>query len=181
LTLPLFNQAPLLETERLLLTAHRPEDFTALAALWADPQVVRFIGGRPSDAEQSWSRLIRYAGLWPLLGLGYWAVRDKTSQAYLGEMGFAHFHRAITPRIDEYPEMGWLLATEAQGKGYAQEALSAIIQWGHQHLAGKTAVCMIDPDHRASLALAAKLGFVPLRDDSYHGSPVKLLQLPLKS
>ena len=66
-------QAPVLRTERLELRAHRREDFEALAALWADPEVTRFIGGKPASAQDSWFRLMRYMGMWPLLFCGEWA------------------------------------------------------------------------------------------------------------
>ena len=80
--------APTLETERLVLRAHRVEDFSDLAALWADPVVTRFISGVPQTAEESWSRLLRYAGHWLLLGFGYWAVEEKATGNFLGEVGF---------------------------------------------------------------------------------------------
>lgn len=48
------NTAPTLITERLQLDAHTLDDFESLAALWADPQVVRYIGGTPRDREDSW-------------------------------------------------------------------------------------------------------------------------------
>lgn len=47
------NTAPTLITERLQLDAHTLDDFESLAALWADPQVVRYIGGTPRDREDS--------------------------------------------------------------------------------------------------------------------------------
>ena len=45
-------EVPVIETERLLLRGHRLDDFEALAAMWADPAVVRFIGGKPSVAAK---------------------------------------------------------------------------------------------------------------------------------
>lgn len=92
------NTAPTLITERLRLDAHTLDDFDSLAALWADPLVVRYIGGTPRDREDSWGRLMRYVGHWALLGYGYWAVRDKQSGEYLGSIGFSNFLRDITRR-----------------------------------------------------------------------------------
>lgn len=60
--------APTLETERLILRPHRVQDFEAVAALWAEPEVVRFISGTPSAPEESWARLLRYIGHWQALG-----------------------------------------------------------------------------------------------------------------
>ncbi|MEY2396091.1 MAG: hypothetical protein QOF94_2436, partial [Acidobacteriaceae bacterium] len=51
---------PILETERLRLRGHRLEDFVQCAAMWADPLVIRYIGGKPLTAEESWTRFLRY-------------------------------------------------------------------------------------------------------------------------
>ena len=42
------TDVPVIETERLILRAHKLDDFDALAALWSDPTIVRFVGGKPS-------------------------------------------------------------------------------------------------------------------------------------
>jgi len=63
-----------IETARLRLRGHGLEDTERMAALWSDAEVTRYIGGRPQTAEESWSRLLRYAGHWRLLGFGYWVV-----------------------------------------------------------------------------------------------------------
>ena len=55
----------------------------------ADAAVVRHIGGRPFPAEETWAKMLRYAGLWPLLGFGYWAIEEKASGRYTGDVGFA--------------------------------------------------------------------------------------------
>ena len=65
-----------IETERLILRPHRLEDEENVARLWADPQVVRFIC-QPSTRQESWSRLLRYAGHWGFFGYGYFAVEER--------------------------------------------------------------------------------------------------------
>jgi RimJ/RimL family protein N-acetyltransferase len=160
---------PVLETPRLLLRPHRVEDFEALATLWADPAVTRFIG-KPSSREESWARLLRYGGLWPLLGFGYWAVEDRATGAYLGDVGFADFHRAMDPAPPALPEMGWVLAPAAHGRGVATEAASAALAW-----LGRPCFCIIDPAHAGSLRVAAKLGFVAAGLCRYRNADTTLL------
>src|ERR1700736_1329189 len=111
--------APTIETARLLLRAHRPADFAARVAMWTDPVVTRFIGGKPSTEQQTWARLLNYAGHWALLGFGYWAIEEKASGAFIGELGFADFKREIDPAMRDVPELGWTLASAAHGRGYA--------------------------------------------------------------
>lgn len=147
-----------IETERLVLDLHGLDDFEPMAAMWADPDTVRFIGGRVSTRQDAWMRLLRYRGLWPLLGYGYWALRDKASGRFAGDLGFADFGRDMTPSIAGVPEAGWVLAPWARGQGFASEALTAALAWldaaGHS-----TSVCIIDPANGSSLRLAGKLGY----------------------
>jgi len=58
----MITQAPQLETERLSLRGHRLEDFPDCCAMWTDPEVTRFIGGKPSTEQEVWFRLVRYVG-----------------------------------------------------------------------------------------------------------------------
>ena len=60
----------------------------------------RALGGQPFAAEDVWSKLLRYAGHWALLGFGYWAIEEKSSGRFVGEAGFADFKRAIEPSFD---------------------------------------------------------------------------------
>ena len=165
-----------IETERLILRLHRPEDLPASAAMWADPVVVRHIGGRPFTAEEVWSRLLRYAGLWAILGFGYWAVEDKAGGDFAGEVGFADFRRDLTPSFDGAPELGWVLASRFHGKGYATEAVKAAVTWGETHLKSRRTVCIIDPGNTASIRVATKCGFKENGLSIYKGEPVSVYQ-----
>ena len=162
--------APVLETERLILRGHKLSDFAALSAMWADPAVVRFISGKPSTQEESWGRMLRYPGMWALLGYSFWAIEEKASGRIIGEGGFADFKREISPPI-EAPEMGWALAPAAQGKGYAFEALSAMLAWGEAHFRRRDFACIIAPENAPSIRLAERLGFREVARGEYKTSP----------
>jgi RimJ/RimL family protein N-acetyltransferase len=161
--------APVLHTQRLTLRGHRVEDLDACVAMWADPVVTRHIGGRPFTPEETWSKVLRYAGLWALLGFGYWVVEESASGRFVGEVGFADFRRDMTPSLGDSPEGGWVLATWAHGAGYATEALRAALAWSDQHLPGRATVCIIDPDNRPSLRVADKCGYREVARATYKG------------
>ena len=166
------TRAPTLETPRLVLRAHRKDDYPAIAAMWAEPKVGQFILGRLSTAEESWARLLRYAGHWSLMGFGFWAAQEKSSGAFIGEMGFGEFHRDIDPPFGDRPEAGWALASRCHGQGYASEAMSAIMAWGDRQFGKRESVCMISPENLASIRLAQKFNFREAHQATYKGDKV---------
>jgi len=168
-------EAPVLETERLRLRGHRAEDLSACAAMWSEEGVTQFIGGRPLTEEESWSRMLRHAGHWGLLRFGYWVVEERGTGRFLGEAGLAEWRRVITPSIAGRREAGWVFAAAAQGKGYAYEAMRAVLAWGEARFGDGRSVCLIAPGNAASWKLAAKLGYVEERRAMFHGEETVVL------
>lgn len=175
------GEIPTVETPRLRLRPHRREDFSACIALWSDPSVTRFIGGRPFTREEVWARLLRYAGSWHWLGFGYWAVEEISSGQFIGELGFAQNERIFTPPLGlldgsgrTMPEVGWVLAPQFHGRGYATEAVLAALAWGDARIAASRSFCIIHPDHSASIRVAQKSGFVEFSRPSYQTEPTIL-------
>jgi RimJ/RimL family protein N-acetyltransferase len=170
-----FHEAPTIETERLVLRAYRLDDFSHLAAAWADPEVVRHIG-RPSTEEESWTRLLRNIGLWPMLGYGYWAATEKATGRYIGDVGLADFKREIEPSLKGVPEIGWVLARSAHGRGYATEAAQAALRWLARAHGPPRTVCIIGIENHASLRVAEKCGYREFARTDYKGSAVVMLE-----
>jgi RimJ/RimL family protein N-acetyltransferase len=164
-------EIPRLETERLKLRGHRLDDFVHCAAMWADPNVVKHVGGKPFTQEESWTRLLRYVGHWALLGFGYWVIEEKTTGNFIGEIGFADYKRDIEPLLSGMPEIGWVFASQAHGKGYATEAVRAVVAWGDAHFFSTRTTCVIDPENLASIRVALKCGYRELQATTYKGHP----------
>lgn len=169
---------PVLETERLRLRGHRADDLDACAALWADTEVVRHTTGKPQTREEVWWRILRYIGHWALMGYGFWALEEKASGKFVGDVGFADFKRELTPSLGDTPESGWVLASEFHGKGYATEAMRAVIAWGDEHFGAVRTACLIHPDNTASLRVAEKLGYREYARSAYREHDVLLLERP---
>lgn len=168
--------APVLTTARCVLRGHDRSDFERLYQTWSDPGVTRHLGGQPWTAQDCWFRLMRYLGMWPLLGFGYWAVCDRSSGLYLGDVGYADFKRGLGPDFDGLPEAGWVLAPDAAGRGIATEAMSAAEAWLEGALGPVRRVCMIEPDNQASVRVANKLNYRAFGHAEYGGSPVTLFE-----
>jgi RimJ/RimL family protein N-acetyltransferase len=164
-------EVPILETNRLKLRGHRLDDFDHCAAMWADPVVTRYIGGKPLTEEESWTRLLRYVGHWSLLGFGYWLAEEKVTGNFVGEIGFGDYKRDLQPSLKGVPEIGWVLASQAQGRGYATEAVRAAIEWGDRNLSPARTACIIAPENVPSIRVAVKCGYRESGSATYKGHP----------
>ena len=106
--MPSADPVPRVETARLVLRGWVPGDVEAHAAMSADPEVMRFLGGA-LDRAQSWRQLATHAGHWVLRGYGNWAVERKADGVLLGRVGL--WNPEGWPGL----EVGWKLARDAWG------------------------------------------------------------------
>lgn len=170
----MITSPPRLETDRLILRGFQAQDFEPVSAMWADEDVVRFIGFSRSP-QDAWFASIRVRGMWPVLGYGYWVVTDKETGAFLGETGFADFKRGMTPDLSAHPEAGWAFSKTAWGKGIATEAVTATHKWLDATLPG-ISHCVMDPEHKTSRRVAEKLGYTFLTQSRYGDKMLEMLQ-----
>jgi RimJ/RimL family protein N-acetyltransferase len=173
---------PVIETARLRLRPHRLDDLQSRMTMTGDPHVMRYFGGEDAlqNEEENWSRLLRYAGHWALLGYGLFAIEEKASGRFAGEIGLADFRRGLGAEFDPFPEAAWIVDRWAEGKGYATEAIGAAIAWYDERFGPGRKVCIIAPENVPSLRVAAKLGFTRYATNEYRGRPVILHEsLPL--
>ena len=162
---------PRVETPRLVLRGHTLADFAAHAAERADPAVMRHMGkGDLLSEEEAFKGFLSIAGHWALVGYGNWAVEEKASGARIGTIGFADKKRPREHPASGAPEMGWLLASSAHGKGYATEAVQAALGWARGFFgAGQRVVCVVSTDNFASIRVAGKNGFRQFATASRYG------------
>ena len=168
--------APVLETERLRLRAYQTADLPPLLAMWQQPQFYQHLTGQPATENEVWTKLLRDSGLWAVLGFGYWAIEEKATGEFVGAVGFADFHRALTPPLGHYPEAGWILAPRLHNQGYGTEALGAALAWADTHLPEPRTVCLISLANEPSRRLAAKVGYREYAHTEFNGTPVVLLE-----
>ena len=168
----------MIETSRLRLRPHRLEDFEAWYAMFSDPELFRFIAAPQLSREDGWNRLLRYAGHWSLLGYGMFAVFDRASGAFVGDVGLADFHRSLGERFDDIPEASWIMARTAQGRGLATEAVAACHDWIDRVHAPTRTVCLINPDNAASLRIADRFGYRAFGSCVYKGAACAMLERP---
>ena len=174
----LITPVPVIETQRLRLRGHRCEDLPHCVTMWSDPIVTRFIGGTPSNEQRTWARLLSYVGHWALMGFGYWVIEERESSRFVGEIGFADFKRDAMPLLRSGPKLGFALAPGSHGKGYATEAVRAVMAWGNEWLPHGRCLCLVDEENSASLRVLEKVGFEVLQRSTFNERPVVFLFSP---
>lgn len=177
----MIRKAPRIETERLILREFRVDDLDAHAATLGDEEIMRHIGGKPLNREDSWRRLLMGIGMWSLVGMGPWAVERKSDGRMVGHCGFFQFHREMTPLIVGEPEMGWIFDRSVHGQGIAFEACQAALVWAEREIGANSYPAIIDLDNAASMKLAERLGFVRQDDAQYRGSMIAFYRRPRRS
>ena len=144
---------PLLETERLILRGwNEDSDFEPYAAITADEQVMRYLGGKPYTPTEAWRHMAMIVGHWQLRGYSHWAVEEKHGGEFVGRIGF--FNPVGWPGF----EIGWTLARSRWGRGYALEGARAALAWARDRLRADHVISCIHPENRNSIRVAEKLG-----------------------
>jgi RimJ/RimL family protein N-acetyltransferase len=141
-----------LETERLIMRMWREDDFEAYAELCADPEVMRYLGGKTFDRTEAWRSMAMFVGHWQLRGYGLWAVEEKASGRFAGRLGF------LNPAGWPGFEIGWTFKREFWGKGYATEGGRRALEYAFKELDKQHVISLIHPENRASIRVAERLG-----------------------
>ena len=161
-----------LETERLRLRAFRNSDLDPYAALCADPEVMRYLGtGVTLSRPDAWRSMAGILGHWRLLGYGMFALEEKATGAFVGRAGFLD-----PPGWPDF-EIGWVLAREHWGKGYAVEAARAARDYAFGPLGRDHFVSLIRPANQRSIRVAEKLGERLAGETELLGSPCLVYRL----
>jgi ribosomal-protein-alanine N-acetyltransferase len=156
----------ILETHRLILRHPRAEDLDSLYALYCDPDVTRYIPDAPrtyQEAEEELEWFLNGHPKHPQLGL--WATIHKETHQFIGRCGLLPW--TIDGR--EEVEVAYLLAKAYWGQGLGTEVAQAIVKYAFEQLHIARLICLIDPDNRASIRVARKIGmeFEREHEDKY--------------
>ena len=140
-----------LETPRLILRPPRLEDLDPWAEMMLDEAAARFIGGVMPKAL-CWRQLMTMVGAWHAEGFAMFSVIEKSSGRWIGRLG--------PWRPEGWPgnEIGWAIARDRWGLGYAVEGAVTATDWAFDTLGWSKVIHSIAPENRASQRVAEKLG-----------------------
>jgi RimJ/RimL family protein N-acetyltransferase len=167
---------PTLETPRLILRPPEQGDFDAWAAMHAEEDTMRHIGGVCSR-DAAWRNMASQAGSWRLLGFGMFSVLERQGGRWIGRVG------PLRPggRQGGWPgdEVGWAMSRAGRGKGYAAEAAAAAMEWAFDQLGWQHIIHCIDKTNAASIVLAERLGSRRLQEDVAMPAPFEMLKVDI--
>lgn len=151
-------------TPRLLLRPWRDGDLAPFAAMGTDPRVMEFLPKRLTRSESD-ALAARIRGHFDTHGYGLWAVEIPGSAEFIGFVGLSipTFEAPFTPCV----EIGWRLAADHWGQGYATEAAREALDFGFQRLGLAEIVSFTVPANRRSRAVMERLGMTYSRADDF--------------
>jgi RimJ/RimL family protein N-acetyltransferase len=165
---------PQLQTPRLVLRAFAASDAEPYVRMMADPDVTRFLGdGHPLDRVDAWRQLALLIGHWELRGFGLWAVEERASGRFIGRIG------CHDPEGWPGFELGYALAREAWGRGYAREGAAAALAYARRDLRRTAIISLIRPGNRASIAVAEHFGARRTDSIEFYGALTDVYSYPL--
>jgi [ribosomal protein S5]-alanine N-acetyltransferase len=142
-----------IETERLVIRPWQPDDRPAFTAVMAHPEVTQYVhGGQPYTEAEVDEWFARQARQIAEHGMCMGALVEKATGRLAGLSGTQPL--GTTGDL----EIGWILAREAWGRGYATEAGAAAMRHVLETLNRPRVVAIIDPGNEPSKRVAARLG-----------------------
>ena len=144
-------------TSRLILRKWRQRDVRRLHALCIDHRVMEFLGPPQTEPEIR-DVVARQSKHQEDYGHCFWAIELRTTRTMIGFCGL-QFGPIGTP-IGGVPEIGWRLAYDHWGNGYAREAAQATLDWGFANLTDDTIWAITVPANIRSWGLMERLGMM---------------------
>jgi ribosomal-protein-alanine N-acetyltransferase len=156
-----------LTTARLRLRPFTAADRAAIHAIYADPEVMRHVGHGPhrSPADTD-AALQAFARMLDQRGISFVAVEERATGRLIGDAGLYPVEGAA----DEV-ELGYTLARDAWGRGYATEAAGALLEHARTALGVWRVVATVDPANAASRHVVEKLGMTASGERVAYGRP----------
>lgn len=143
------------ETDRLVLREMTETDLDFLYEMQEDEEAARFLDALDSDRDAQRQKLAAYRQqMYGFYGFGIWIVLEKESGKPVGRAGLQ-----MREGFEE-PELGFAVLKKYRGRGYAEEACRAVLDYAKKELELKKMRVVVDRENRKSRNLCEKLGFI---------------------
>lgn len=168
----------MIETERLLLRKPRADDAADLAVAYADPEVVRFMGdGTTATLAEVEEGIEEWLARWESWGMSLCSLERREDGRVLGRAGFLRWDPETWEVGGSETELGWLLAREHWGRGYATEATLALRDWAFGEQGLTRLISLINHENLRSVRVAERLDERYERDVEVRGKLSRLYSI----
>jgi len=148
--------APVLTTERLILRQIGEDDLDAHMTLLNTPAVMQYLGGvQPREVIAAKHAASREG--FATRGYGFMIMEERATGEMVGHCGLRRVAHRLAPNPEEF-EIGWLVREDRWRRGYAHEAMRAVIDWGFTAFAAPRIVALTTEWNVGSWRLMEKLG-----------------------
>jgi ribosomal-protein-alanine N-acetyltransferase len=154
-----------IETDRLRLRRLTETDVDALHAIYGDAATMQFVGasGRPTADLDGTRRVLDREH-----GFGLWAIDERDGEAMVGIAGLL-LVEGTGPEI----EAVYLIRRDRWRRGYATEALRAVLEHGHDDLGLRRIIAIAWPEHDRSLRVMERAGMLADGEVTAYGRPMR--------
>jgi len=172
----------ILTTARLRLEPFDLSHLDGLHEMNADPEVMRYISGRPETREETIAAIERVQVRWREFGYSWWSFRARTSGQVVGAGCIQNLRRTNTPLPDRTCplEIGWRLRRDRWHQGLASEAAVAMADFAFGTLAAPELYAVCDPDNAASAAVMRRLNMDDVGIDTWYGHSLRTYRTTAK-
>ncbi|MFP2909895.1 GNAT family N-acetyltransferase [Pyxidicoccus sp. 3LFB2] len=160
-----------LGTQRLRLHRVTPAHTDGFAALYAKPEVMRHLTGKPRTREESVAHVAKMMGHWEAQGFGLFAVTLHEAPDVIGRAGLCYLEDT------GLVEIAYLFDTPLWGQGLATEVGRELLRWGFEELGLERIVGVANLENVASQAVLRKLGMAHEGRAFHYGSDVERFSL----
>lgn len=162
-----------LTSARLRFEPFDERHLDGLHAMNGDPEVMRWLGGRPETIDDTRAVIARVRARWAEFGFGWWALVERATDEVVGAAGLKHLeHDRANPH-----EIGWRLHRAHWGRGLADEAARTILRHAFDTVGAPQVVAICHPGNAASERLMRKLGMAAAGLQTWDGDEVAVHRL----
>ncbi|MFP2933815.1 GNAT family N-acetyltransferase [Pyxidicoccus sp. 3LG] len=156
-----------LDTPRLRLHRVTPEHTDGFASLYAKPEVMRHLTGKPRSREETVAHVAKMMGHWETHGFGLFAVTLRDSPDVIGRAGLCYLEDT------GLVEIAYLFDTPLWGQGLATEVGRELLRWGFEELGLERIIGVANLENVASQAVLRKLGMAHVGRAFHYGNDVE--------
>ena len=169
----------ILVTARLTLVPFSDDHVQGLNAMNADPEVMRYISGRPETMDETAAVVCRVKRRWAEFGYSWWSFIERESGKIVGAGALQNLRRDATPEPDPgCPlEIGWRLRRDCWHRGMATEAALAMAGFAFDTLRADELYAVCDPENLASARVMERLGLQPCGLQTWYAKPLSTYRI----